>query len=359
MQSTFNLDQLIPLDVSKTVYHTIQQGKGLFGLIHKTLNYELTNLVIPNWKQRTEKLSQEEREAIRQQREKLLEIDWKEAQTGVYPFNLLFEDSWQDFWLYPAVWLDLPNSWQKIQEKRYQDFSDHINQDIYPSYYLQNFHYQTDGYLSDWSASLYDLQVELLFQGTANPMRRRIIKPLKVGLRKFKKIQEIRLLDVACGTGNTLKMLRFAMPKISLFGVDLSAAYLRKANQNLSQITGELPQLSQANAENLPYKDNYFHAVTSVFLFHELPPQARQNVIQECFRVIQPGGIFIICDSIQAIDSPEFKTSMDNFPKLFHEPYYQHYINDDLVTRLTKAGFDNISTKNHFMSKYWLAHKPV
>jgi ubiquinone/menaquinone biosynthesis C-methylase UbiE len=95
-----------------------------------------------------------------------------------------------------------------------------------------------------------------------------------------------------------------------------------------------------------------------VFLFHELPPAARQRVIEQCFRVTQPGGVFIICDSIQAIDAPELMPLMENFPAMFHEPYYRHYTTDDLVERLETAGFRNITTENHFMSKYWVAHKP-
>ena len=38
----------------------------------------------------------------------------------------------------------------------------------YPDYYLRNFHYQTDGYLSEHSAALYDFQVEVLFNGGAD-----------------------------------------------------------------------------------------------------------------------------------------------------------------------------------------------
>jgi ubiquinone/menaquinone biosynthesis C-methylase UbiE len=153
-------------------------------------------------------------------------------------------------------------------------------------------------------------------------------------------------------------MIRATLPKASLFGTDLSPAYLRKTNQLLSEIPGELPQLMQAKAEELPYQDNYFHGVTCVFLFHELPPSIRQRIIEQCFRVIQPGGVFVICDSIQAIDFPQFMTMMKNFPAMFHEPYYRHYITDDLVERLTQAGFEAITTQNHFMSKYWIAHKP-
>ena len=42
----------------------------------------------------------------------------------------------------------------------------------YPEYFLQHFHWQTDGYLSRKSAELYDYQVEALFAGTTDAMRR-------------------------------------------------------------------------------------------------------------------------------------------------------------------------------------------
>ena len=154
-------------------------------------------------------------------------------------------------------------------------------------------------------------------------------------------------------------MIRSALTNAKLFGVDLSPAYLRKANQLLSEIPGELPQLLQANGEHLPYQDNYFSGATSVFLFHELPPQARQGVIEECFRVLQPEGTLVICDSMQKADSPDFEVMMDNFPMMFHEPYYRHYSTDNLEARLEKAGFKNIEIENHFVSKYWIATKPA
>jgi hypothetical protein len=53
------------------------------------------------------------------------------------------------------------------------------------------------------------------------------------------------------------------------------------------------------------------------------------------------------------------KTMMENFPVMFHEPYYRHYTTDNLIERLEKAGFEKITTENHFVSKYWIAHKPV
>eukprot|EP00443_Scrippsiella_acuminata_P060241 CAMPEP_0115554928 /NCGR_PEP_ID=MMETSP0271-20121206/97547_1 /TAXON_ID=71861 /ORGANISM="Scrippsiella trochoidea, Strain CCMP3099" /LENGTH=95 /DNA_ID=CAMNT_0002988671 /DNA_START=129 /DNA_END=413 /DNA_ORIENTATION=+ len=42
----------------------------------------------------------------------------------------------------------------------------------YPEYYLRNFHYQTDGWLSDASARIYEVSTEALFTGTQDAMQR-------------------------------------------------------------------------------------------------------------------------------------------------------------------------------------------
>ncbi|HEY9640016.1 MAG TPA: class I SAM-dependent methyltransferase [Coleofasciculaceae cyanobacterium] len=345
--------------LTKLAYQTFQQGKSYFGLAHKTLSTQLLSWLAPDAKQPTEPLPTELLLQIQQRLNQLIEQDWQDAEQGIYPSSVLFDNPWEDFFrYYPQIWLDMPKIWQRVREKRYQEFSPAVRTAGYPSYYVQNFHHQTDGYLSDDSANLYDLQVEILFNGSADPMRRRILAPLKRGLAAFDlPLHQIRVLDVASGTGRTLRQIRAALPEASLYGIDLSPAYLRKANQLLSEIPGELPQLAQANAEALPYLDGYFQGVTCVFLFHELPPEARQRVIEQCYRVLQPGGVFVICDSIQASDSPELAPAMRNFAAMFHEPYYRHYMTDDLEERLEKAGFAAVQTEVHFMSKYWIARK--
>lgn len=348
--------------LTKLAYQAFQQGKSYFGLTHKALSAQAINLINPPSEKRDRSIDPAILQQIHQRIERLTETDWRDAEQGVYPTNLLFDNPWEDFFrYYPLVWFDLPAIWQRAKQKRYQDLPTTIDKSSYPSYYLQNFHHQTDGYLSDWSANLYDLQVELLFNGTADAMRRRVLAPLKRGLEAFTDMNpsQIRVLDVACGTGRTLRFLRGMLPQASLYGVDLSPAYLRKANQLLSQISGELPQLLQANGEALPFVDHYFHGLTCVFLFHELPAQARQQVMEECFRVLKPGGTFVICDSIQLSDSPELSALMEGFPTLFHEPYYRHYVQDDLIARLKQAGFDTVTEEVHFMSKYLIARKPV
>ena len=344
--------------LTKLAYQALQRGKSYFSLTHKALAYRLSSLWVAS-NPSDIAISPEVLQEIQQQFEKLLEVDWHDAEQGVYATELLFEQDWQEFLpSYANVWWDLPWTWQRKNNKEYQVFSTDIQQSHYPRYYLQNFHYQTDGYLSDRSADLYDLQVDLLFNGGANPMRRRILAPLKTAMLEWPApTQPVKILDVACGTGKTLEFIRHTCPQASLYGIDLSPYYLRKANQSLSNIPGELPQLIQGNGEELPYVNNYFHAVTSTFLFHELPPQARQRVLAECWRVLKPGGTLILCDSIQAEDNTRLEAILSWFPRMFHEPYYKNYLKDNLEGRLEKIGFTEIETRVYYMSKYWIAKK--
>ncbi|MEM9449034.1 MAG: class I SAM-dependent methyltransferase [Cyanobacteria bacterium P01_E01_bin.6] len=347
--------------LTKLAYQSFQQGKSYFGLAHKTLSTRLQEVFAPRVGVDLKPVSPSVLMTFRERLDQLIDADWTDSEQGVYPRSLLFDTPWSDILqFYPMIWADLPQIWDRANNNRFKDFNENIDTEGYPQYYVRNFHHQTDGYLSDWSANLYDLQVEILFNGAADPMRRRILAPLKEGLSNagFSNTPQTRIMDIACGTGRTLRMIRGALSNVSLFGSDLSSAYLRKANQLLSEIPGELPQLIQANAEELPYRENYFHGITCVFLFHELPAPVRQKVIDECYRVTQPGGIFVICDSIQAEDAPEMGPMMENFPIMFHEPFYKNYTEDNLSTRLEQAGFIAIETQLHFASKYWIAHKP-
>jgi ubiquinone/menaquinone biosynthesis C-methylase UbiE len=362
---------ITPNPITKVAYETFQQGKSIFGFAHKLLANRLTEQLSPvalrnsaaGYRyEEAPKVTQSIIDEVRGRLAAIAAVDWQDAEQGVYPASLLFDHPWEDFFrFYPNVWLDMPKIWERARQKNFRDFAADIDTSVYPKYYTQNFHHQTGGYLSDESANLYDLQVELLFNGGADPMRRRVLAPLKAGLAQaFGAVPaaKMQVLDIACGTGRTLKMLRGMLPKASLHGVDLSHAYLRKASQLLAQ-DGQLTQLVQGKGEELPYRDHYFHGITCVFLFHELPGPVRQQVINEAFRVMQPGGTFVICDSIQVDDSPTLTAIMEGFSRTFHEPFYRDYMRDDLVGRLRQAGFGEIGQQVHYMSKYLIARKPI
>lgn len=358
MLSTIDLTQFLPNELLKNAYETYQQTKVGFSLAHKNYSTEIKKVFFPNNVIEYKQITPETFQALQARFQIIIEEDWQDAEKGIYPVNLLFDAHWQEFLQsYLKMWLDYPQTWARMQQQKHQDFGDGVNLESYPQYYRRNFHYQTDGYLSDHSANIYDLQVDILFNGIADAMRRRVLKPMMEKLNDFNNDSDLKILDCGCGTGRTLKFLRATFPKASLYGVDLSCAYLRKANELLSQLPEELPQLIQGNIENLPYQDNYFHGISNVFLFHELPNTIRKKVIDESYRVLKSEGVFVICDSIQLTDTPELEAMMANFPLAFHEPFYDDYIRDDIPLKLEKAGFKNIEVKTYGFSKYWMAIK--
>ena len=348
--------------LKKIAYHTLQQGKTLAGLAHKELSTKLMEVFAPEVAPEKFPIDQELIKEVRGSMEKLERIDWQEAEAGVYPKSQLFEAPWLE-WAkkYPLVWLDMPKTWERRKKNKTREIPRNVKEEDYPNYYLQNFHHQTDGYLSENSAEIYDLQVEILFNGTADSMRRRILAPLKRGLKKYlsDSKKKIKVLDIATGTGRTLQQIQSAFPKVELYGIDLSGSYLKQASKYLSSRSGDLVQLTKGNAERMPYSSNSFQALTCVFLLHELPRDARQNVLNECFRLLEPGGTFVLADSIQIEDSPKFTPIMENFHKIFHEPYYRDYIIDDINSRLEESGFCAISSESHFMTKVWKANKTL
>ena len=346
--------------ITKIAYKTLQQGKSIAGLAHKEISSRIMNLLSPDNELSDFSIDKNLLFEIQKSMDFLREEDWKDAENNIYPQKLLFDEPWLRYLTqYPKIWLDMPNTWERRKKQNFNDLPNSIEKDNYPNYYLRNFHHQTDGYLSDFSASIYDLQVEILFNGTANSMRRRIIKPLKEGLNNFnnRKKSAIKILDVATGSGRTLKQLRGAFSKEKIIGIDLSDSYLKEASRHISDLEGDLIELVKGNAESLPFSNDSFQAVSCVYLFHELPRTVREKVLNEFFRVLEPGGILVLADSIQIKDSPKFTSIMEGFYKNFHEPFYCDYIKDDIDLKMENIGFKDIQNKSYFMTKVWSAIK--
>lgn len=226
----------------------------------------------------------------------------------------------------------------------------------YPRYYLQNFHYQSDGWLSDASAARYDHQVEVLFTGGADAMRRQALVPIGDWLRAHGGAEGRRHLDIACGTARFLHDLKRAHPGLSVAGLDLSDAYLRRARRVLRRFPDIA--LTQGLAERLPAASGTVDLVTSVYLFHELPRTVRRAVAAEMARVLAPGGRLVIVDSIQLGDHAPYDALLERFPIAFHEPYYADYIRDDLVRVLTDPGLAHMGTERAFLSRVMVFDKP-
>jgi ubiquinone/menaquinone biosynthesis C-methylase UbiE len=149
--------------------------------------------------------------------------------------------------------------------------------------------------MTDDSASLYDSQVEVLFKGTANATRRQALPQLRE-VFAGRDQRKLRLLDMGCGTGVFLDLLKQVWPRLPSLGLDLSEPYIRYAQRHLKRRSRI--NFVVGNAESIPAPDNSYDAVTSVFMFHELPPKVRRIIFSECARVLKPGGRLVLVDSL-------------------------------------------------------------
>ena len=217
-----------------------------------------------------------------------------------------------------------------------------------PRYYMQNFHFQSGGWLTEDSARIYDMQVEVLFSGAAGAMRRQALVPISNYIRGRDQ-RSVRFADIATGTGSFICHLRRAFPRLQANVVDLSQAYLARTMRRLGRSSYVLPLVGKAEA--LPFKDGSLDIATAIYLFHELPANIRRAVADELARVIRPGGLFVLVDTLQPGDEPDYDGLLELFPQLFHEPYYSAYLEEDLEALFGSAGFRRAGAETAFLSR--------
>jgi ubiquinone/menaquinone biosynthesis C-methylase UbiE len=249
---------------------------------------------------------------------------------------------------------DLPEIHRRRERRAYNEVLNQQTRGKRPRYYLQNFHFQSGGWLTDDSAERYDTQVEVLLNGTANAIRRQALPPLSE-VFAGRDQRKLRLLDIGCGTGRFLDFVKQTWPRLQTTGLDMSEAYLKYAQRHLQRWARTSFVLGKAEAMPLP--DNSQDAVTSIFLFHELPPRIRRIAIRECARVLKPGGRLVILDSLQRGDRSGYGGLLELFPQNYHEPYYSSYTNEDFSVLAADCDLKPVRNVNAFISKVMVFDK--
>lgn len=135
-------------------------------------------------------------------------------------------------------------------------------------------HAYAQRFFTSANAGSYDSVVRLATFGRDSAWKREIIKAL--GGRSS-------VLELACGTGVLSSMLSAAGK--SVVGIDLTFEYLHASKHAL--------EAAQGTAEVLPYRDELFDAVASSYLTKYVDIQ---SVVDECWRVLKPGGVAVFHD---------------------------------------------------------------
>lgn len=105
-----------------------------------------------------------------------------------------------------------------------------------------------------------------------------------------------RILDIATGTGDLAIMQSKAIPTAKVIGLDISAGMLEVGQEKVKSLKLEKSiELVLGDSENIPYEDNFFDAITVSYGVRNF--ENLNKGLQEIYRVLKPGGVFIILET--------------------------------------------------------------
>jgi ubiquinone/menaquinone biosynthesis C-methylase UbiE len=104
-----------------------------------------------------------------------------------------------------------------------------------------------------------------------------------------------RVLDLCTGTGAMLPGLARRTGHAGLVvGLDFSSGMLQRARGKLGGTEGVA--LVRADAEQLPFREDSFDAVTCSHAFYELKGEGAERALGEVARTLRPGGSFLMME---------------------------------------------------------------
>jgi ubiquinone/menaquinone biosynthesis C-methylase UbiE len=302
------------------------------------------------------KLATPDRSRLYADMARLLRQDLANVEAGIYPLPTDHDGTLVTLLNRSRLFFeDLPEVQRRRDRRAFRELLGEETSGKRPDYYLQNFHFQSGGWMTDESAKRYDTQVEVLFNGTANATRRQALPPLHE-IFAGRDQRRLKLIDIGCGTGRFLDFVKQAWPRLPVTGLDMSEAYVRESKRHIrrwSRIS-----LIVGDAARIPVPDDSQDAVTCIFMFHELPPKVRQDVFREFARVLKPCGRLVLVDSLQRGDEPDYDGLLEVFPQNFHEPYYTSYLKEDFGKIARTCDLKQTRSFNAFVSKVMVFDKP-
>lgn len=154
---------------------------------------------------------------------------------------------------------------------------------------------------------------------------------------------EARVLDCGCGGGANMKRLLKKCPHGIVKGIDYSPVSVEKTKKvNEAAIAEGRCAALQGSVADMSFADDWFDVVTAfetVYFWPNLP-----ECFQEVYRVLKPGGTFLICNESNGDTNKDEKwTDIIGGMTI--------YKGTELKTYLEQAGFRDIQIHK---TKSWL-----
>ena len=123
-------------------------------------------------------------------------------------------------------------------------------------------------------------------------------------------------LDVGCGSGALTIACAKRNPRGHFIGIDRWGKEYASYNKPLCEENARAEgvnkvEFRQGNALKLDFPDETFDAVTSNYVYHNIPSSNRQEILLETLRVLKKGGIFALHDIYSKAKYGDIQTFAD------------------------------------------------
>ena len=154
-----------------------------------------------------------------------------------------------------------------------------------------------------------------------------------------------KIAELGCGGGRNAKELLRRYPGAKLTALDYSEVSVEKTKKtNKTEIAAGRCTVVQGSVAELPFADGQFNLATAFETVYFWP--GLEKCFAEVFRVLKPGGRFLICNESDGTDATSLK-----FEKMIDG--MKCYTAEELTAALKKAGLSEVQADRH-PSRPWL-----
>ena len=148
-----------------------------------------------------------------------------------------------------------------------------------------------------------------------------------------------RVLDVCCGTG--AQVFYYAQRGVIATGIDLDPNMLKLVGKDKRKKALQNVSFQIADAQNLPFKDNFFDYASISFALHEKERTARDKIISEMKRVLKKDGALIFIDFSVPLPKNKFIYLIKAIEFIAGRDHHRHF-----KDYIEQGGLDVILKKN-------------
>jgi ubiquinone/menaquinone biosynthesis C-methylase UbiE len=158
------------------------------------------------------------------------------------------------------------------------------------------------------------------------------------GLARLIPNDDLRILDVCFGTGNSTLLVAKNNDKNMITGLDLSEDMLKVANRKIRKQGLTNIKTIRMDAADMDLADESFDVATSSFGLHEMEYPVMESIIREMNRVLKKGGkLYLVDYQIQETAMKRFFFRV--YLLLTSPPHVKDFLEYDWEAIMKECGF--------------------